>query len=101
MSSEDPRPRPASLLGVETSPRSARAVIRAARWYHGWRVYDQAESRTARVPAGGSGALNRSFPDGRRLAPRLGLQGMRLPTRRNGCNDFPRKYAASTPPVAA
>jgi hypothetical protein len=41
-----------------------------------------------------------SFPDERPLGPRLRLERVRLPTRKNGCNDFPQKSAAGSRPLA-
>jgi hypothetical protein len=33
--------------------------------------------------------LSRSFPGGRPLGPRRRLRRLKVPPRRNGCNDFP------------
>ena len=46
-------------------------------------------------------SFTRSFPDGRHLGHRLRLHRLRLPPRRNDCNDFPPTSAAGTRPAAA
>src|SRR5690242_9076405 len=46
-------------------------------------------------------ALSRSLPEERPLGPRQRLRELRLPTRRNGCNDFPLTNAAGSRPIAA
>jgi hypothetical protein len=44
--------------------------------------------------------LIRSIPDERPLGPRQRLQELSLPTRRDGCTDFPLKTAAGSRAVA-